>query len=112
MYIEHGHAGHPFLHLLVLVLLVALIVLAVYALVRLLRGRPSGSALPAAQAPALVTPDGAVTLVRMRYARGEIGRDDFLRMSTDLGDTSQTGAPAGAEPPGDDAPAPSGGEQL
>ena len=40
--------------------------------------------------------DNAVDVVRMRYAKGEIDRDDFLRISADLG-----GAP---EPP----PVPSG----
>jgi uncharacterized membrane protein len=30
-------------------------------------------------------PDAAVEFVRMRYARGEIDRDEFVRISTDLG---------------------------
>ena len=60
-------------------LFVALVGLAIYTLVRLSRA----AATPAAAAAA--GPDAAVESVRMRYARGEIDRDEFVRVSTDLG---------------------------
>jgi|SRR5690242_16000821 uncharacterized membrane protein len=37
--------------------------------------------------------DDALTVLRTRYARGEISRDDYFRMAHDLG------APVGATPP-------------
>jgi uncharacterized membrane protein len=45
-------------------------------------------------------PDPALEAARMRYARGEIGRDDFLRLSGDLG--GRTGDAIPPAPP--DAP--------
>ena len=62
-----------------LVLFVALVVVAIYTLIRLTRSgrqRRGGAAAGA---------DAAVESVRMRYARGEIDRDEFVRVSTDLG---------------------------
>jgi uncharacterized membrane protein len=74
----HAHHGHPFLWVVVLLLFLALIAFAVYFLVRMTRG--------AAAAPAATVPgDAALESVRMRYARGEIDRDEFIRVSTDLG---------------------------
>lgn len=78
----HHDGGHPFAWLLFVLLLVAVAALVVIAVRALLAGRgvatPVG-ALPAARA------DEALATARMRYARGEIGRDDFLRISEDLG---------------------------
>ena len=78
-YEVHQHHGHPFLWLVLLVVFVALIVFAVYSLVRLTR---SGGTTAAAAPPA---GDAALESVRMRYARGEIDRDEYIRVSTDLG---------------------------
>jgi putative membrane protein len=75
----HGHQGHSALWLLLLVLFVVLAAVAIYALIRLTRG---GGALPVTAAAG---PDAAVESVRMRYARGEIDREEFVRVSTDLG---------------------------
>ena len=58
--------------------LVALIVLAVLRL----SGRHRGQ-LVAAAGPS--RPDEALTQVRLRYSRGEVSREDFVRMSADLG---------------------------
>jgi len=75
------HAGgHPLLALLLLVLIVLLIVCAVVWLFRL-SPRGARHALPAGLTPR----DPAVESIRLRYARGEIGRDEFLRASADLG---------------------------
>ena len=75
----HEHQGHPVFWLLLLVLFLALVAFAIYALVRLTRG--SGPSAASDQSG----PDAAVESVRMRYARGEIDRDEFVRVSTDLG---------------------------
>ena len=57
----------------------ALVAFAIYTLVRLTRGGGAGPLRRAAG------PDAAVESVRMRYARGEIDREEFVRVSTDLG---------------------------
>jgi uncharacterized membrane protein len=82
----HDHQGHPFLWLLLLVLFVALAGLAIYALLHLTRGGTPG-------ASAVAGPDAAVESVRMRYARGEIDRDEFIRVATDLGAPPPAAAP-------------------
>ena len=89
---EHAqaHAGHPFLHVVFLVLFVALLIVAVYAAWRWLANRSPRTAY-LAPSPAGGAPADLLGIVRMRYARGEIGRDEFLRTSADLG-----GAPAAA----------------
>jgi putative membrane protein len=76
----HNGVGHPFLALLVVLVLVALVCLAVVWAFRLTRG-PRPAALAAGMPPR----DPALDSVRMRYARGEIGRDEFLQTSADLG---------------------------
>ena len=81
----HDHQGHPFLWLLLILLFVPLIAFAVYTLVRLTRGGGAASASAG--------PDAAVESVRMRYARGEIDRDEFIRVATDLGAPPPAAAP-------------------
>jgi hypothetical protein len=73
--------------LIPLLLFAVLVGVAVYALLVLLR-RPS---VGQAEYP---VGDQAIEQVRLRYARGEIGREDFVRLTTDLG-----GAPPGGIPP-------------
>jgi uncharacterized membrane protein len=79
-------------------LVFALLVGVVAALVfRWLSGRQVSAA---ALAPAAAGPqDEALSLVRMRYARGEIDREQFLQASADLG-----GGGAYPEPPPPEAP--------
>ena len=79
-YYGHVQHGHPALWLLLFLLFVALIAFAGYSLFRLTRG--GGAGPPAA---AGTGGDAAVESVRLRYARGEIDRDEFIRVSTDLG---------------------------
>ena len=79
VFLHVHHGGHRVLWLLLLILFLALVVLAVARLVRLLRGGCPG---PSGKVPAA---DAAVESVRLRYARGEIGRDEFVRVSSDLG---------------------------
>jgi len=84
--------AHLFFTLAIVGLLVALGVL----LARSLRKHP---AAPATAPPPFMTPpaghpvpgpDAALSEARMRYARGELSREDFLRISEDLGGTAQT----------------------
>jgi uncharacterized membrane protein len=72
--------GHhrPLAMLLVMFAVAALIGVAVYVAVRLASRHP-GAAMPGAHA------DAALEQARMRYARGELTRDDYTRVVTDLG---------------------------
>lgn len=48
--------------------------------------------------------DPALTALRLRYARGEVSRDDYLRMAADLGDVdalSHLPSPPPTSPPPD-----------
>ena len=78
----HHNNGHPFAWVFLVLLLIAVAALVVIAVRVLLDGR-GGTAQPPAPLSARV--DEALAAARMRYARGEIGREDFLRMSEDLG---------------------------
>jgi len=71
--------------ILPLLLLAVLIGLVVWVALRLTREgslRPGG---PQWAGPARGGPDAALEHLRYRYARGEVGRDEFFRMSQDLG---------------------------
>lgn len=71
----HGHhGGTSFLWWLLFVLLLA--ALAVWAATAF---RVAGRGAPALAA------DPALAELRLRYARGEVARDDFVRVSADLG---------------------------
>ena len=72
----HRHGGHPFAWLVFVILLGLLAALAVWVVLRVTSARTARPALPA---------DDAVGVVRLRYARGEIDRTEFLRVSADLG---------------------------
>ena len=78
----HHNNGHPFAWVFFVLLLVAVAALVVIAVRVLLDGR--GRVAQAAAAPPTRV-DEALAAARMRYARGEIGREDFLRISEDLG---------------------------
>jgi putative membrane protein len=99
-YVHHGFwlfGVIPFLMFLVLV------GVAVWAVLRL-SSRPAG---PAAFGPGAAPPmprDPALEELRVRYARGELDREEFLQRSRDLGGSD---APA-ATPPGASPPAPAG----
>ena len=68
------HHGTPVLPWLFLVAFLVLLALAAYALVRGFHARPA----PPAEGDALA-------ILRLRYARGEISRDEFLQANADLG---------------------------
>ena len=81
---EYGHhhdtAGWWFGHAIGLILVVALIALIVVVAIRLLnRTTP-----PVAAAPAPLE-DAALAQLRLRYANGDVSREDYLRIASDLG---------------------------
>ena len=78
-----GHAGPGIVGLLFFVVLVALAIVAAISVFRLSRARHELA--PGAVPPAGRSEDGALAELRLRYARGEIGRDDFLARLHDLG---------------------------
>lgn len=67
--------GMPMFGLLPLLFLIALVVGGVMFARNMGRSRESGA----------VRPRGALDLLDERYARGEIGRDEYLRARTDIG---------------------------
>jgi putative membrane protein len=63
---------------------IALVALVVWAVIRLTEsGRLSATA--GAYSPWAPRADAALEQVRIRYARGEISRDEFVQLSGDLG---------------------------
>ena len=81
-----GWWGGP-LHLILFLLLLALLVAGVVWLVRHFSG---GGLATAAAGPALMPsppagPDPAVAALRMRYAKGEVSREEFQHAMEDLG---------------------------
>lgn len=99
-YYDHGfwlYGMIPFLMFLVLV------GVAVWAVIRL-SSRPAG---PVALGPRPAPPmprDPALEELRVRYARGELDREEFLQRSRDLGGTDG----GSTAPPGGSPPAPAG----
>ncbi len=65
------------------VVFIALAIVAIVVLVRMLRA--PHAAVTGATPPIARAEDGALAELRMRYARGEIERDDFLAKLRDLG---------------------------
>ena len=102
---RHAHDGWwsgP-LHAVVLLLLVALLVVGVVWIVRRLStGTATATAVPAAVpvAAAAVAADPAVAALRMRYARGEVSREDFRHGMDDL---TGAAAPWPGSDPGENA---------
>jgi uncharacterized membrane protein len=94
---RHAHDswwGGPF-HAIVFILLLILVVGGVVWLVR--RLAPAAMTQPAVTGAA----DPAVTALRLRYAKGEVSRDDFRAAIEDLTGAvdANVGATPGAEPP-------------
>ncbi len=71
--------------LVLMLLFLILVGVAVWALVRSTRQPPLAAAAPPALAGQPARQDPALEEVRLRYARGEIPRDEFVRRSRDLG---------------------------
>ena len=108
----HHDAWWGFFHLLPIVLFLIAIGVAIWAVLRFTShpavGAGGAVAMPVREA-ALTPParDPAVEELRIRYARGELARDDFAQRMRDLG--SPDIGPAQPNPtPGDEPPAPGG----
>ena len=102
----HGHDEwwHGPLHALFLLLFVALLVLAAIWLVRHLSPAAAQAAAPAvvpagAVAGTAAADDPAVATLRMRYAKGEVSREDYRNAIEDL-----TGEAPAASWPGEPPP--------
>lgn len=92
MQAEHFRDGGP--HLLAwlfILIVIALVALAVYWAIHYIR-RPLAQAAVAGGIPG----QDVLGIVAVRYANGEIDRDQYLRMSADLGGPA---VPASSEPP-------------
>ncbi len=88
----HAPWWGPLYGIVPLVLLLLLLGLVVWAVVRV--SRQAQVAAPAPPASPAQRPDPALEQARMRYARGEIDRDEYLRLVADLG-----GGPTAPPPP-------------
>jgi len=93
-YAVHAHNGFPFLGVIFLILLVIVLAVLAALVFRWLVGRRSGWLRPAVVSG--VPMGDVLAVVRMRYARGEIDRDQFLQATADL-----SGPTAPAESPPD-----------
>ncbi len=96
---HHGHDDWWYgpLHVLFLLLFIALIVVAaVWLLRRLFPAVAQASAVAPAAAVAAPGTDPAIATLRMRYAKGEVSREDFQHAFADL---------TGAEAPTGNVPA-------
>ncbi len=79
-YWDHG-GMHPLTWVLLVVLIALLLALLAFVLSRLFPGR-----FQAPRRPAVAGPLGdAIGIARLRYAKGELTRDEFIRMNEDLG---------------------------
>ena len=85
-------------HIVPILLFVILIGVIVWAVLRVTSGR-SGSGAPRAALSA--SSDAALAEVRVRYARGEMSREEFVQRFHDLGGTGldEPTPPSGTTPP-------------
>jgi putative membrane protein len=102
--IERGFdGGFHWFGIVPLLLFAVLIVVIVWAVIRLTReggalvgagatGGTMGAPMPVAR------PDGALEELRLRYARGEMSREDYAQRLADLGGDPAVRGPATASP--------------
>jgi putative membrane protein len=99
VYEVHHGGGHPWFGLLMFLLLLVALAVTVFTLWRPYP-RPGtasvGVAPPVAAPPAR---DPALVELRLRYARGDIDRDEYLTRAVDLGDAPS--APPQGQPGGE-----------
>jgi hypothetical protein len=104
MFIQHDSWWAGALHLLPLLLLGALISVLVWGVLRLTaQGTPmiAGVGAGVGPPPGSSPRDQALEALRVRYARGEVDRTDYLERSADLGGPPSPGAPADRTLPGE-----------
>ena len=106
--VEHHGAWWGILHLLPFLILLVLIGVGIWAVLRI-TSRPVP--LSAGIGPASLPPrDTALEELRIRYARGELEREDFAQRMRDLGGTEIGGRASTVDPSvaPDESPSPSG----
>lgn len=92
----HDSFGPGAFEIVFLVALLALVVLFGVWVFTNIRRNATPTAAPVSRAPLPAPPsDTALHEARMRYARGEIARDDFVRMMEDLGGVPPEPPPVG-----------------
>src|SRR5258706_14126335 len=79
---RHIGGGVEVFHIIFMVLLIAAVAMLVGGLVTSFR---RGQLVHEHALPQRPSTDGALQEARMRYARGEMSREEFLQISTDLG---------------------------
>jgi uncharacterized membrane protein len=80
-FFEFGHAGPGAIGWAIFALQLVIVLGVVWLVVSLLAGNLGRRATPAAAAAV-----GPLETLHMRYARGEIARDEYLQARADLGD--------------------------
>jgi putative membrane protein len=80
-----GHHGWEWFGFVPLILWAVLIGVAIWAILRFTSHR--GPAVTAGPTVPPVRPDNALEEVRLRYARGEMSREEFVQRAADLGGT-------------------------
>lgn len=89
------HHRHFFGGILVLVLILVVIALGVALIARVIRAprRSPGAEPPLGRfVPPSPAVDPVLSELRLRYARGEISREEYLRRAADLGYPAESGA--------------------
>ncbi len=76
--------GHPLMALFGCLLFLFLVALVVWAIVVLVRHGRRGKPAAAESAAAAPRSEDALEIARLRYARGEITRDEYLALRDDL----------------------------
>ena len=94
--VEHHGAWWGIVHLMPFVMLLVLIGVVIWAVVRF-TARPMPLSAGAGPAP-LPPRDTAVEELRIRYARGELEREDFAQRMRDLGGTEIGGRASPVDP--------------
>jgi hypothetical protein len=106
----HHDVWWGFFHLVPFLLFLVLIGVGIWAVLRI-TSRPVAGAGFGAGAIATPVRDAAVEELRIRYARGDLGRDDFAQRMRDLGhpDIGPPGAASSDVPSAAESDPPAGG---
>jgi uncharacterized membrane protein len=102
--VDHGwwHAGN-IVPIMLFAILIGVIVWAVLRLTRLSRPTLTGTSVGSANA---ASSSAALGELQLRYARGEIDREEFVQRFTDLGGTGVAPVPTAAVTPPAPDPSP------
>jgi putative membrane protein len=100
---HHGAEGWGLLGWLLPLLFIGVLVGLVVWLVLRVTQRPATAGGPGWTPAPPPAPNAALEQVRARYARGEITREDFLQMASDLGGAPYV-PPAAPPAPGEEPP--------